>query len=188
MGNDDIAIDLKPAERPDWPCRPRPVAQALGGAFVTALAAGPVTFVLGWGILTVNGAVPFAFSVTVSGLIQGIFYTSLFGLVGSVPAAIINTLILGWLARRGRDHIRIAIGSGLVLGTIVGLVVCTMLLSLEINNVRSVEKVVEVLWLALAFTGTGGLMGALHWRIAIRPRRRWRLLQEQERIGVRAME
>jgi hypothetical protein len=32
------------------------------------------------------------------------------------------------------------------------------------------------------------LMGALHWWIAIRPRRRWRLFQERERAALRAME
>jgi hypothetical protein len=42
--------------------------------------------------------------------------------------------------------------------------------------------------LAGPITMAGGFMGALHWRIAIRPRRRWRLFQERDRAALLAME
>jgi hypothetical protein len=42
--------------------------------------------------------------------------------------------------------------------------------------------------LAGPVTMAGGFMGALHWLIAIRPRRRWRLFQERERAALLAME
>ena len=58
-------------------------------------------------------------------------YSTLFGLIGSVPAAIINTLVLAYLARRRRDASGLAIGSGLSLGLLVGVTLRTIVVLLD---------------------------------------------------------
>jgi hypothetical protein len=172
-----------------WPRRPRRLAQSLAAAIVTAFAAGPITFIFGMAILMANDPMPRTLSADFGDLIEGIANTSMAGLVGSVPAAIINTLTLGWLATHGRDSLGLAIASGLALGALIGVTACILVASIgETDSTFTIEKLIPTLPISLAFIAAGGLMGALHWRIAIRPQRRWRLYQEQERIALRAME
>lgn len=171
---------------PNRPPAPNLVAQGLAGAIVTALAAGPITFVFGMVILVAQGDRPFAFSIELGDLIEGTFETSKIGLIGSAPAAVVNTLLLGWLALHDRDRIAVAVASGTTLGAAIGFLACMLLASFGQGG--TIEALLPTLWFALAFIATGALMGALHWRIAICPSRRWRLLQEQRRIALSAME
>ena len=172
-----------------WPRRPRRLARGITAAIVTAFAAGPVTFIFGMAILMANDPMLHAFTADLGDLIEGIVNTSMAGLVGSVPAALINTIILGWLAAHGRDGLGLAIASGLALGTLIGVAACILVASIgETGSTFTIEKLIPTLSISLAFIAAGGLMGALHWRIAIRPQRRWRLYQERERIALRAME
>ena len=76
------------------PRQPRTVRLAVLAAFVTAVLAGPVTMVLFVAGQAVQGMPLFGFE-DVADLVANIavftMYAALLGLVGSVPAAIINT-------------------------------------------------------------------------------------------------
>ncbi|WP_162916633.1 hypothetical protein [Dongia deserti] len=164
---------------------------ALLAAFVTAVLAGSVTWTLFMAGLVLQGAFPFFISgMDLQDLAEMFLYSTLAGLVGSVPAAAINAILLAWLARRGRDAGWLAIASGGSLGFVIGGALATLVLAMndgtlfwESNRILGVA-----LSFSLPFTTAGALMGALHWRIAIRPRRAWRLFQERERATLRAME
>jgi hypothetical protein len=176
-----------------YPRQPRTVRLAVLAAFVTAVLAGPVTMVLFVAGQAVQGMPLFGFE-DVADLVANIavftMYAALLGLVGSVPAAIINTFLLAYLARRRRDTSGLAVGSGLVLGFLVGVMLPTIVVLLnegfgDDTAPGFLEFAVSV---GLPLLIAGGLMGALHWWIAIRPRRRWRLFQERERAALLAME
>jgi predicted membrane-bound spermidine synthase len=100
-------------------------------------------------------------------------YSALLGLVGSVPAAIINTLFLAYLARRRRDASGLAVGSGLVLGFLVGVMLPTIVVLLNegFGDDSALGFLEFATTVGLPLLIAGGLMGALHWWIAIRPRR-----------------
>lgn len=172
---------------------PRTIRLALIAAFVTAALAGPVTLALFLAGLAAAGALPFSFMAggeVAERLAELLMYSILVGLIGSIPAAIINTLLLAFLARRRRDAPGFAIASGLILGLLIGATLVT-LISVDEGwfDVDDGQRFLGyLLSLGLPLLVAGGLMGALHWRIAIRPRRRWRLFQERERAALLAME
>ena len=175
------------------PRQPRTVRLALIAAFVTAVLAGPATMILFVAGQSVRGEPLFSFT-DVADLIASIamfmMYSALFGLVGSVPAAVVNTLLLADLARRRRDASGFAIGSGLTLGFLVGAILPSIvfLRDGEFGHDGDQTFLEFAASVGLPFVIAGGLMGALHWLIAIRPRRRWRLFQERERAALLAME
>lgn len=176
-----------------YPRRPRTVRLALLGAFVTALLAGPATLLLFVAGQATQGMPLFSFSDVadvIANIAVVLMYVTLYGLVGSVPAAIINTLLLAHLARRRRDASGLAIGSGLSLGFLVGVVLPTIvvLLNERFRDDAGLGLLEFAANVSLPLLIAGGLMGALHWWIAIRPRRRWRLFQERERAALIAME
>ena len=176
-----------------YPRQPRTVRLAVIAAFVTAVLAGPVTMFLFVAGQAVQGMPLFGFE-DVADLVAKIavfaMYASLFGPVGSIPAAIINTLILAYLARRRRDASGLAVGSGLVLGFLVGVMLPTIVFLLNEGFGDDIGQgfLEFAASVGLPLLIAGGLMGALHWWIAIRPRRRWRLFQERERAALLAME
>jgi hypothetical protein len=181
--------DTKPA----YPRPPRTVRLALLAAVATAVLAGPVTMALFVAGQAAQGMPLFSFS-DIADMIAtigvAVMYSTLFGLIGSAPAAIINTLMLAYLARRRRDASGLAIGSGLGLGLLVGVTLPTIVVLLDEGfSDDTGQGLLEFAASAgLPFLVAGGLMGALHWLIAIRPRRRWRLFQEHERAALLAME
>ncbi|NJM93005.1 MAG: hypothetical protein HC861_10740 [Rhodospirillaceae bacterium] len=125
----------------------------------------------------------------ITSIAELVMYSTLAGLVGSIPAAIVNTLLVAYLARRRRDASGLAIASGLTLGLLVGTTIAAIVVVVDQGFGATDERLLNVtMMLGLPFTVTGGLMGALHWSIAIRPRRRWRLFQERERDALSAME
>lgn len=175
------------------PRQPRTVRLALLAAVTTAVLAGPVTMTLFMAGQAAQGTPLFSFTDVadmIARVAVAVMYSTMLGLVGSVPAAIINTLILAHLARRRRDGSGLAIGSGLSLGFLLGVTLPTIVVLLEQGF--GDETDLGILELAasvgLPLVIAGGLMGALHWWIAIRPRRRWRLFQERERAALLAME
>ena len=176
-----------------YPRQPRTVRLAVIAAFVTALLAGPVTMLLFVAGQAVQGMPLFGFE-DVADLVANIavftMYSALLGLAGSIPAAVINTLVLAYLARRRRDASGLAVGSGLVLGFLVGVMLPTIvfLLNEGFGDDTAPGFLEFAASVGLPLLIAGGLMGALHWWIAIRPRRRWRVFQERERAALLAME
>jgi MFS family permease len=174
-----------------YPRPPGTVRLALIAAFVTAVLAGPTTMILFLAGLAALGEVPFYFA-DVADMIERIagllMFSTLFGLVGSIPAASINTLLLSYLARRRRDVSGLAIASGVTLGLLVGTTIAVIVSVFDQGFGATSELLSVALSLGLPLMVSGGFMGALHWSIAIRPRRRWRLFQERERAALLAME
>jgi hypothetical protein len=176
-----------------YPRQPRTVRLALLAAVVTAVLAGPVTVILFVAGQAAQGMSLFSFT-DVADLIANIaiiaMYSTLFGLVGSIPAATINSLVLAYFARRRRDASGLAIGSGLTLGLLVGVTLPTVMFLMNEGLGQDIGQgfLEYATSTGLPFLIAGGLMGALHWSIAIRPRRRWRLFQERERVALLAME
>lgn len=175
------------------PRPPRTIRLALIAVFVTAVLAGPTTMVLFLAGQAALGDLPFPV-IDIANLIETLaellMYSTLFGLTGSVPAAGINTLLLAYLAKRRRDAASLAIVSGHTLGFLVGVTIAVAIFLVDdMIAADSSDRLLDVaLSLGLPFLVAGGFMGALHWRIAIRPRRRWRLFQERERAALSAME
>jgi hypothetical protein len=171
-----------------YPRPPRTIRLALIAAFVTAVLAGPVTMTLFLSGQAAAGGLPFR--VAAERLAELLMYSTFVGLIGSIPAAIINTLLLAFLARRRRDASGFAIASGLTLGVLIAGTLVTLVFLDEgwLGGDDGQRFLSYLLNLGLPFLVAGGLMGALHWRIAIRPRRRWRLFQERERAALLAME
>ena len=85
-------------------------------------------------------------------------------------------------ARGAYDSSWVAILSGAVIGIVV------LLVLIEIMSGLFPALGLEFLLTVLLFAATGGCMGALHWAIAIRPRRRWRLHLLRDTEAIRAME
>jgi hypothetical protein len=113
----------------------------------------------------------------VDSLLAIMFYSSLFCLIGSIPAASLNAIVLGSSARKGIDAAWWAMGSGGMIGLVVAVVIFGLVADGRLDGK-----------LALWFGATGVFMGALHWRIAVRPRRRWRLSLLRDEEAIRAME
>jgi len=183
------AMDKKAA----YPRHPRTVRLALIAAFVTALLAGPVTLTLFLASEAGRGDLPFYHTDALELALQMtmmLIYSAAFGLVGSIPAATINTLLLAYLARRRRDAASLAIVSGLALGFLAGAAIAVFFFLVDdMVTASTLDSLLDfALDAGLPFLLAGGFMGALHWSIAIRPRRRWRVFQERERAALLAME
>ena len=106
-----------------------------------------------------------------------LFFSALICLIGSIPAACLNAILLAFGARRGLDMIWWATGSGSAIGVLVAF------LLFGLGSAEDFKRF-TVLW----FGTTGALMGALHWYFAIRPRRHWRLSLLHDEELIRAME
>ena len=113
----------------------------------------------------------------VGGWLAIMFYSSLICLIGSIPAAGLNAIVLSSTARKGIDAAWWAVGSGGLIGLVVAVIIFDLLADGRLDGK-----------LALWFGATGTLMGGLHWYIAVRPRRRWRLSLLHDEALIRAME
>lgn len=107
---------------------------------------------------------------------------SLFGLVGSIPAACLNAYILNRAAQNSMDAFWFSMISGAAIGTIALMVVS------GIMSDRIFASAIFDPRALLAFSATGACMGLLHWVVAIRPRRKWRKRLEYDVDAIRAME
>jgi hypothetical protein len=155
--------------------RPR-IGWAFVGVAAASLATGP-TLVLLAGVRELLDGAPTLGDLPLQRWLATMAYSSLICLIGSIPAASLNAIVLGVSARKNVDIIWWA----MFCGGVIGLLTAAILASLF--TTRGVDGK-----LALWFTSTGALMGALHWYIAIRPRRRWRLSLLRDDEAIRAME
>jgi ABC-type branched-subunit amino acid transport system permease subunit len=106
------------------------------------------------------------------GIPLSLLFASLICLIGSVPAACVNAYILSRAANNEMDAPWFSALSGGLIGALVA-----MLMGAPGLNA-----------LGALFAITGALMGLLHWLIAIRPRRLWRLHMLRDEAAIRAME
>lgn len=147
------------------------------GAAAASFATGP-TLILTYGIyamLTDPGATDMD-ARELGSLGSMIAFSSFICLIGSIPAAALNAIALNHLTHWERDAVWWAIASGNIIGLIVAFIMAGL--------IDSPPNLRFELW----FSATGSLMGWLHWLIAIRPRRRWRLSLQHDQEAIRAME
>lgn len=116
--------------------------------------------------------------------------SSLYGSIIALPSTLVHFVVIAVLAHRARDAFGWSLASGAVIGVLLaGILIWILIASGEAGGIDSLET-------ALLFSGgvaspfavAGALMGLLYWRIAVRPRRRWRLLRQQGELAIRAME
>lgn len=155
--------------------RPR-IGWAFVGIAAASLATGP-TLVLLAGIRQLLDGLTTLDDFLLQRWLATMAESSLICLIGSIPAASLNAIVLGVGARKSLD----AAWWAMFCGGVIGLLTAAILASLF--TTRGVDGK-----LALWFCSTGALMGALHWYIAIRPRRRWRLSLLRDDEAMRAME
>jgi hypothetical protein len=160
---------LPPGRRPG-------IGWAFVGVAAASLATGP-TLVLLAGVRELLDGLPTLSDLPLQRWLTIMFYGSLICLIGSIPAASLNGIVLGVSTRKNVDIVWWAI----FCGGVIGLLTAAILASLF--TTRGVDGT-----LALWFSSTGALMGALHWYIAVRPRRRWRLSLLRDDQAIRAME
>ena len=148
---------------------------AFAGAAAAAFATGP-TLVL---LLSLHELITHSKTFDdwqIGGWVSVAAYSSIFCMIGSIPAAALNAFTLSRFAQRGADEAVVAAISGGTIGFLVALV----FMGLSGGWVEGIF----VLW----FATTGTLMGLLHWLIAVRPHRRWRLALVRDEDAIRAME
>jgi hypothetical protein len=154
-----------------------PSGRAFAGAAAASFATGP-TLVLLFGLFELVRYWPEFNGARLGGWLTIAAYSVFVALIGSIPAASLNAFVLGRFARRGADEAVVAAISG---GTI-GCLVAIILVALASGGGRL--DGIFLLW----FSATGTMMGLLHWVIAIRPQRRWRLSLLRDQEAIRAME
>jgi hypothetical protein len=160
---------LPPGRRPG-------IGWAFVGVAAPSLATGP-TLVLLAGIRELLDGLPTLGDLPLQRWWGTMAYSSLICLIGSIPAASLNAIVLGVSARKNVDVVWWAMSCGGAIG-----LVTAAIFAIIFNLGRLPGEL--VLW----FSSTGALMGALHWCIAIRPRRRWRLSLLRDDEAIRAME
>ena len=144
------------------------IGRAIAGVAAAALATGPTVIL--W--LVILDMLLGESGAGMGGTLAIMVFASLFGLIGSLPAACLNALVLGLAARHDKDEAWLSAVSGALIAMLVAVVMSAM----------------GVGTMGVAFVLTGILMGLLHWVIAIRPRRRWRLSLLRDEEAIRAME
>lgn len=163
---------------------PRPRLLLMFGTIITALAAGPTVLLVAVAQSFVTrdaagfGATPSvadAFSALM-GMAGGVLYLgTLYGLTAAIPAAIVNSLASGMLARRGWDSPWI----GLACGVVVGLTIPDLLdVAPRLSSGETLQQAIsqrEYRGFWMCFGIAGGLMGLLNWWLVIRPLRKWRM-------------
>ena len=153
-----------------------PRGRAFVGAAAASFATGP-TLVLLFGLFELVRHWPAFNGARLGGWIAIAAYSIFICLVGSIPAASLNAVVLSRFARRGADEAVVAAISGGTIGFLVAIIFVAILSGGRLDAVF-------VLW----FSTTGAMMGLLHWVIAIRPQRRWRLSLLRDDEAIRAME
>lgn len=152
-------------------------ADSIGAAVITALLSGPVFVLLMIALLLMlTGKAPNLERVFDSFVVFSIF-SIVPGLAGGVPAAIVNSTILFVLARKRVDGLFVAIASGAACGVLVAPAGLHFLVWRNYEGYWGRSDVIEFV---VCLAATGSLMGLLHWIIAVRPYRRWRLQRDRE--------
>lgn len=117
-----------------------------------------------------------------STILQVAIFSSLLCLIGSIPAASVNAYVVHRAARSGKDTIWVSALSGGIIG-VVTFAALVFLFGGAAEHIMRDSPALPAL-----FAATGACMGLLHWAIAIRPRRRWRLHLMRDEEAIRAME
>jgi len=92
-------------------------------------------------------------------------------LVVAVPAATINALVVIALANKRIDGVFASVVSAAFWGAVIPAIALRLFGSETRNPIRGEHASSVITCLAL----TGALMGLVHWLIAVKPYRRWRL-------------
>src|SRR5688572_21799028 len=153
-----------------------PRGRAFVGAAAASFATGP-TLVLLFGLFELVRDWPAFNGPRLGGWITIAAYSIFICLVGSIPAASLNAVVLSRFARRGADEAVVSAISGGTIGFLVAIIFVAGFSGSRLDALF-------VLW----FSATGTMMGLLHWVIAIRPQRRWRLSLLRDDEAIRAME
>jgi hypothetical protein len=153
-----------------------PRGRAFVGAAAASFATGP-TLVLLFGLFELVRYWPAFNGPRLGGWITIAAYSIFICLVGSIPAASLNAVVLSRFARRGADEAVVSAISGGTIGFLVAIIFVAGFSGSRLDALF-------VLW----FSATGTMMGLLHWVIAIRPQRRWRLSLLRDDEAIRAME
>lgn len=177
---------------PDSPRAPRLWWRTVGAIAAATLGSGPLLML--WFTLVIGLTDPDIFASNVvgdpAGYARELAESSIKGSIVSLPAALAHAVIIVLLARRARDAFGWSMASGAVLGVLAaGLFTWIVFASGEAGGFDSLEN--QLFFTAGAagpFASTGALMGLLYWRIAIRPRRRWRRLRQHSEDAIRVME
>jgi hypothetical protein len=172
--------------------RPRFGWLTVGAMAVVALVSGPV-LVLSFTVLIAliyPEEFPFDAAADPISYLRMLADSSIYGSVVVVPATLVHAVIVALLGSRARDAFGWSLGSGTAIGILLAaLAIWILFASGEAGGFDTLES--QLLYTAMfgvPLALTGGLMGLLYWRIAIRPRRRWRLLRQHGEDAIRAME
>lgn len=119
-------------------------------------------------------------------LARSLFY----GLIPALPLSVVHAIAIDLLARRGRDSIGISLLNGIALSLLPAAAAILLIMADGGNmvGITSAGQVWGLVLIATPFASTGGLLGAMFWRIVIYHRRRVRLAALHDDAAIRAME
>jgi hypothetical protein len=153
--------------------RPNIALRSLCAVAVVSLLAGPV---FQWLLIAIsepdpNNELPIGVG-DIGFLFLYVFpVVSVIGLVGAVPASVINALLVAALAKRRIDGALPGIISAVVWAVIIPAIALHLFGNERQNLIGGEHTQTTIACLAL----TGVLLGIVHWLIAVRPYRVWRL-------------
>jgi hypothetical protein len=152
--------------------RPNLMLRSLWAGTVVSFLAGPIFL---WLLIAIGEPEPDSEFPVRAGDIGVLLYlfpsVSVVGLVGAVPASIANALVVAGLAKKRVDGIVPATISGAIWSVVIPVIAFRLFGSEQRNLIGGEHTLTAVTCLAL----TGVLLGIMHWMIAVRPYRVWRL-------------
>lgn len=153
--------------------RPRLVKGAAIGAISTAFLAGPVLFCIIVVLELFRDPDLRNLSTVISTLPVALPLASIFGLFGALPAAIVNATVLALATKCKFDGWLLALLCGALCGITIAPVGLRMFAYRDFSRYwNGGEDSTQII---ICFGATGALMGLIHWLIAIRRLRNWRL-------------
>ena len=170
---------------PSWKAATLHLGYPILGIAICSVAAGPVAFVA-W---LVSDAIE---QRSLRHAIAELQYTELLDvLVGCVaitisvvPSLALVALVTYGLGRRQRDTFALTTATGATIGSLAVIVTSSTLLSINLDPNSGMVFLMDV---ALIFA-TSAIISAIYWRVAIRPQRRKRVLEQRHYSAIRAME
>ena len=159
--------------------RPNIMLRSAWAATVVALLGGPF---FQWLLIALNEPEPDSEFPVRAGDIGVFLYlfqvASVIGLVGAAPAAIANALVVVGLAKRHIDGVLPAVISAAICGVVFPVIAIRLFGNDGARNLIGGEhRLAGVSCLAL----TGVILGVVHWLLAVRPHRLWRLEAKSSR-------
>jgi hypothetical protein len=156
---------------------------------IGAVIAGPICLLLHEAVLSVRAGVAFGTVLLEKqeSFAQLMILAARYGLMAYLPFMWAHDLATGLLARRGRDGFVWSALSASVLSMPIAAFVTWSTQSAIFQRFDWIGLQSLVL-MYLPFIATGLVIGLLHWRIAVWPRRQWRRQMESSEAAIRAME